>query len=388
MLILGIETSCDETSVALVEDGHRLMASDVASQIQMHAKFGGVVPELASRAHIQKLVPMIDECLARQGLRLADVDAIAVTLGPGLVGALLVGVETAKALAFAAGKPLIPVHHIAGHLYSPMISGPDDAYRYIVTDFDALDGGVAGAGSLDPAPAAATQAPLSVRAQSDLTFPYLGLVVSGGHSSLVVVRSPVEFEILGETVDDAAGEAFDKLAKLLNLPYPGGPNVEREAREGDPAAFDFPRPMTRREHGYKFSFSGLKTAVLQQVRALGTEQVQADAKLRADICASFQAAVADVLLKKADAALVETGLTQLAIVGGVACNGFLRSEAARRLSGKARVVFPPPALCTDNAAMIAGLAYHHRHLFSGCDLTLNAQASLPLGPVAAAVVPG
>lgn len=375
MLILGIETSCDETSVALVEDGRRLIASDVASQILMHEKFGGVVPELASRAHIQKLIPVIDECLARNDLSLNDVDAIAVTLGPGLVGALLVGVETAKALAFAAGKPLIPVHHIAGHLYSPMVSGPSDAYRHIVTRMDGDD-------LLSTPDTTSTHATALVHQQdSDLTFPYLGLVVSGGHSSLVVVQSPMEFRILGETVDDAAGEAFDKLAKLLSLGYPGGPLVERAARNGNPAAFDFPRPMMRREHGYQFSFSGLKTAALQQVRALGEDNIAADENLRADLCASFQAAIVDVLLKKANMALEETGLQQLAIVGGVACNGALRSEAAKRFAGRVRVAFPPPALCTDNAAMIAGLAYHHRHLHPGCDLTLNATATLPLGLV-------
>lgn len=389
MLILGIETSCDETSVALVEDGKRLVASDVASQVQMHAKFGGVVPELASRAHIQKLTPMVDECLLRNKLTLDDVDAIAVTLGPGLVGALLVGVETAKALAFAAGKPLIPVHHIAGHLYSPMVSGPDEAYRHIVTQYNAGNtGGVSdhaenieATGSKDAA--TAPDALLKHQQESELTFPYLGLVVSGGHSSLVVVESPLDFRILGETVDDAAGEAFDKLAKLLDLGYPGGPRVEREARTGNPRAFEFPRPMLRREYGYQFSFSGLKTAALQQVRKLGEEAVRADEQMRADVCASFQAAVVDVLLQKAELALEETGLQQLAIVGGVACNGYLRREAARRLAGRARVVFPPPALCTDNAAMIAGLAWHHRNFHPGCDLTLNAQASLPLGLVKA-----
>lgn len=368
MLILGIETSCDETSVALVEDGRRIVASDVASQVLMHEKFGGVVPELASRAHIQKLIPMIDECLERNGLALKDVDALAVTLGPGLVGALLVGVETAKTLAFAAGKPLIPVHHIAGHLYSPMVSGPGDVYRHIIVGEGAVE--------------STTTPVLETAADSDLEFPYLGLVVSGGHSSLVLVKSALEFEILGETVDDAAGEAFDKLAKLLDLGYPGGPRVEAVARHGNPAAFDFPRPMTRAEHGYKFSFSGLKTAVLKQVNDLGgPAAVNADAGLQADVCASFQAAAVDVLLMKTAAAIKETGCRQVAIVGGVACNGKLREEAARRLGELARVVIPSPALCTDNAAMIAGLAWHHRDLHPGCDLSLNAQANLALGPV-------
>lgn len=374
MIILGIETSCDETSVALVEDGTRLLASDVASQVLMHAKFGGVVPELASRAHIQKLVPMVDDCLARNGITLNEIDAIAVTLGPGLVGALLVGVETAKTLAFAAGKPLIPVHHIAGHLYSPLVTGPDEAYRHIIVDDEDADA-VASAG-------ADTGNGLVLRMEAGLDFPYLGLVVSGGHSSLVQVTSPMEFEILGETVDDAAGEAFDKLAKLLGLGYPGGPRVEQAARSGNPEAFAFPRPMSSRRHGYMFSFSGLKTAALNQVRELGgPEQVMAQPQVLADLCASFQQACVDVLLTKAEAALEETGLRQLAIVGGVACNGALRQAAASRFAGKARVVFPPPALCTDNAAMIAGLAWHYRDMHRGCDLTLNAQANLTLGPV-------
>jgi len=381
MLILGIETSCDETSVALVENGTRLVASDVASQVLMHAKFGGVVPELASRAHIQKLIPMVDDILQRNSLGLADLDAIAVTLGPGLVGALLIGVETAKTLAFTAKKPLIPVHHIAGHLYSPLVSGPDSAYRHIVIDSAADDakivaGTAAAQGSDEPV--------LQMRSESNIQFPYLGLVVSGGHSSLVVVKSAMEFEIIGETVDDAAGEAFDKLAKLIGLGYPGGPRVEKAAREGNPKAFDFPRPMTRKSHGSQFSFSGLKTAALKRVQDLGgPDVVKADSQLIADLCASFQEAVVDVLLTKAELALEESGLDQLAIVGGVACNGALRQAAARRLGGRALVAFPPPALCTDNAAMIAGLAYHHRDLHPQCDLTLNAQANLPLGPVRA-----
>ncbi len=387
MLILGIETSCDETSVALVEDGRRLVASDVASQVLMHAKFGGVVPELASRAHIQKLVPMVDECLERNGLALKDVDALAVTLGPGLVGALLVGVETAKALAFSAKKPLIPVHHIAGHLYSPLVSGPDEAYRHIVVELDALPatevtGPDVSANDETVAPAQNPQ--LARREHSPLDFPYLGLVVSGGHSSLVLVQSAMEFEILGETVDDAAGEAFDKLAKLLHLGYPGGPRVEKTARGGNRSAFAFPRPMSTAQHGYKFSFSGLKTAALKQVADLGgSAAVNEDPQLLSDICASFQEAIVDVLLSKAKTALKETGCDKLAIVGGVACNGRLREAAAERLGGRALVVFPPPALCTDNAAMIAGLAWHHRDLHRACNLKLNAQANLKLGPVPA-----
>ena len=379
MLILGIETSCDETSVALVEDGTRLIASDVASQVLMHEEFGGVVPELASRAHIQKLVPMIDACLARNALTLADVDALAVTLGPGLVGALLVGVETAKTLAFAARKPLIPVHHIAGHLYSPMVSGPDEAYHHIIINPQGEHQERTGSGETNSLAAAGLQK----SADSRVAFPYLGLVVSGGHSSLVQVHDAENFEILGETVDDAAGEAFDKLAKLLELGYPGGPRVEQTARSGNPNAYALPRPMMTAQHGYQFSFSGLKTAVLKLVNDLGgPAEVRKQPQVLADVCASFQQAVIDVLLTKAERALEQTGSRTLAIVGGVACNGALRSAAAQRLGGRVLVAFPPPALCTDNAAMIAGLAWHHRHLHTGARLTLNAQANLPLGPVA------
>jgi N6-L-threonylcarbamoyladenine synthase len=370
MLILGIETSCDETSVALVENGRRLIANDVASQVKMHAAFGGVVPELASRAHIQRLVPMVDDCLQRNGLHLRDLDAITVTLGPGLVGALLVGVETAKGLAFACGKPLIPVHHVAGHLYSPFVRGDDAAHRLTVLDAE----GGAGEAEVKATVSGSDADP------ADLTFPYIGLVVSGGHSSIVLVHSPTRFEVLGETIDDAAGEAFDKLAKLLSLGYPGGPLVERTARGGNRRRFDLPRPMLGRgNQDLNFSFSGLKTAALKLVKDLGgADAVTSDPQLLSDVCASFQEAVVEVLLKKSARALERTGTNQLAIVGGVACNGRLRQATAEYLPRGTYAVWPPPALCTDNAAMIAGLAYHHRDRDHACDLTLNAQADLPL----------
>ena len=389
MLILGIETSCDETSVALVEDGRRILANVVASQVQLHARFGGVVPEIASRAHIQRLMPMIEEILSSRGLDLDDVDALAVTLGPGLVGALLIGVETAKTLAFARRKPLIPVHHIAGHLYSPFLYGEESAYQLIVLEPD-------GEGKLSAVGEAARQGStgetLGQGAQGDrsgsaaeaagasdlpLGFPYIGLVVSGGHTSLVRVHSPSSYEPLGETVDDAAGEAFDKVAKLLELGYPGGPLVERYSRGGNPAAFALPRPMLH-SGDFGFSFSGLKTAVLKLINDLGgAECIRQDERLLADLCASFQEAVVEVLLRKAGAALEKTGRKELAVVGGVACNGRLRAAVPDYLPG-VRAVFPPPALCTDNAAMIAGLAWHLRDRHRGCDLTLNASAELSL----------
>jgi N6-L-threonylcarbamoyladenine synthase len=289
---------------------------------------------------------------------------LAVTQGPGLIGALLVGVETAKAIALARHKPLIPVHHIAAHLYSPFVGGGGAAWRLVVLDPDATDG---------TGPETAHEAPAG---RQPLEYPYVGLVVSGGHTSLVLCHSPQSHEVLGETVDDAAGEAFDKVAKLLDLGYPGGPLIDRLAAAGNPSRFDLPRPM-RTSGNLDFSFSGLKTAVLLLVRELGADRVRADATLLADVCASFQEAVVEVLLAKARAALEMTGCRHLTVVGGVACNGRLRAAAASALP-RARVVFPPPVLCTDNAAMVAGLAYHLRDAHPACDLRLNADAALVL----------
>lgn len=370
MRILGIETSCDETSVAVVEDGRHVLSNIIASQVRVHARFGGVVPEVASRAHLQRLLPMVDDCLARTGMTLADVDALAVTRGPGLVGALLVGVETAKALAWAAGKPLIPVHHIAAHLYSPFLFGDPAAFRTIVIGEHAADD-VEHAGEAAGAPADATPPP-------PLRHPYVGLVVSGGHTSLVRVDGPLDCTVLSETADDAAGEAFDKVAKLLDLGYPGGPVVEATARGGDPARFALPRPMLAGDN-MDFSFSGLKTAVMKVVRDTGADALRADARLLSDLCASFQEAVAETLLRKARIALRACGSRQLAVVGGVACNGRLRDAVAAYLPG-VEVVFPPPVFCTDNASMIAGLAWHHamRGDAAGADLALNAEADLPI----------
>jgi N6-L-threonylcarbamoyladenine synthase len=381
MLILGIETSCDETSVALVEDGRRIIDSDVASQIKLHAAFGGVVPELASRAHIQRLIPMIEQCLVRNHIGLQDLDALAVTAGPGLVGALLVGVETAKALAFTSGKPLIPVHHIAGHLYSPFLRKDSESRFQLIV----LEPENPANGGIEDSSAAGTPTTNSVTANDpeqppvELGFPYVGLVVSGGHTSLALLTEPGGHELLGETVDDAAGEAFDKVAKLLGLGYPGGPRVEIVARNGNPTAYVLPRPMCESRHGLQFSFSGLKTAVLKLVNDLGgPDLVRNNDQMLADMCASFQAAVVDVLITKTAAAMDKTGVKNVAIVGGVACNGALRDAARKRLAPKARVVIPPPALCTDNAAMIAGLAWHLRDKTFADPLTLNAQANLAL----------
>lgn len=367
MLILGIETSCDETSVALVHDGRHVVVNLIATQIQLHAPHGGVVPELASRAHLRMLAPMVEQALASAGVSFADIDAIAVTQGPGLIGALLVGVETAKALAYALGKPLIPVNHIAAHLYAPFLRGNGPKMKNIV-----IEGGA----QIVTETADATSVPTSASEVPPLHYPYVGLVVSGGHTSLVVVRDACHFELLGETLDDAAGEAFDKVAKLLELGYPGGPIIDRLAKDGDKTRFSLPRPMLR-SGDFDFSFSGLKTAVSDVFRREGREAFGREPQLVKDLCACFQEAVVEVLLRKAHAALEAHRVREVAVVGGVACNSRIR-EAAGEYLPKARVVFPPPILCTDNAAMIAGLAWHWRERVPTAWLGLEARADLSL----------
>ncbi|HPB29983.1 MAG TPA: tRNA (adenosine(37)-N6)-threonylcarbamoyltransferase complex transferase subunit TsaD [Candidatus Sumerlaeota bacterium] len=341
MLILGIETSCDETACAVVADGHVIHSNIIASQIASHSPFGGIVPELASRLHIENSVAIIRAALNEAGCSLGDLDALAVTSGPGLIGSLLVGVETAKAVAWTIGKPLVPVHHIAGHLYTPFLMGKDR--KPVLEGFD---------------------------------YPYLGLVVSGGHSSLIYVRSPLEYEIIGRTLDDAAGEAYDKVARILGLGYPGGPVIDRLSREGDPEFVSFPRPGKRSED-CDLSFSGLKTAVVRFLTDFRKQNGDPAEKDIRNITASFQAAVVDTLLAKTRRALELTGAGRLAIVGGVACNSALRRGAAERLSHVA-ICIPPPVLCTDNAAMIAGLAAHLLADGRIASPTLNADAAMTL----------
>lgn len=308
MRILGIETSCDETGVAIYQPGRGILAERLASQVAIHAPFGGVVPELASRDHIAKLAPMVRAVLADAALALDDLDAIAYTAGPGLIGALLVGASLATALATAQGIPAIPVHHMEGHLLASMLE--DDAPQ----------------------------------------FPFLALLVSGGHTQLVAVEGVGRYRIVGETLDDAAGEAFDKVARLLGLPYPGGPELAALADAGDPERFRFPRPL--RNQGLDMSFSGLKTAVrntVEELRAAGL-----DDRDRADVAASFQAAAVEVLVDKCRLALRATGLARIVVAGGVGANRRLRGqlvELGERVG--ARVYYPRPALCTDNGAMIA-----------------------------------
>jgi N6-L-threonylcarbamoyladenine synthase len=322
MRVLGIETSCDETGLAVYEAGRGLLAESLASQVALHAPFGGVVPELASRDHIARITPMLNEVLAAAELELGDLDAIAYTAGPGLIGALMVGGAVAASLAYGLGIPAVPVHHMEGHLLASMLE--EDPPR----------------------------------------FPFLALLVSGGHSQLVAAEGLGRYRIVGETLDDAAGEAFDKVARLLSLPYPGGPALAALATEGAQDRFAFPRPLLRQ--GLDMSFSGLKTAVRLAVEASAGRDGSLDHQVRADIAASFQAAVVDTLVAKCARALAHTGLQQLVIAGGVGANRALRAAlAALGQDLGVRVYYPRPALCTDNGAMIAYAGWcrarHARH---------------------------
>jgi N6-L-threonylcarbamoyladenine synthase len=334
-LILAIETSCDETAAAVIEDGRRIRSNVVASQIELHRPYGGIYPEIASRQHILDIVPVIQRALADAGTDWVDLSALAVTHGPGLAGSLLVGVNTAKAIAWARGLPLVAVNHLEGHLYSNW-----------------LDEGT----GIDPA--AIIRPSLPCLDENGEVFPLLILIVSGGHTELILMYGHGHYRRLGCTLDDAAGEAFDKAARLLGLSYPGGPAIEKAAEGGESGAFEFPRAlMSQPEHRFNFSFSGLKTAVLRQVRALDPDHLPV-----ADLSASFQAAVADVLLAKTADAAREFSVRWICVCGGVAANRALRTAAAERLP--VPVSIPPRFLCTDNAAMI-GAAAHYRLAVEG-----------------------
>ena len=324
-LVLGIETSCDETGVGIVR-GRTLLANAIASSMDEHARFGGVVPEVAARAHLEAMRPTIEQAVADAGVRLDEIDAIAVTSGPGLAGALMVGIAAAKALAVSLGKPLYAVNHLVGHVGADVLHG------------EMLRGAVGTVGELE--------------------LPTIALLVSGGHTSLLLVRDLVsDVEMLGETIDDAAGEAFDKVARLLGLPYPGGPQIDRVAATGDPTAIRFPRGLTLpkdlERHRYDFSFSGLKTSVARWVE----KQRETGEELPvADVAASFREAVADVLLTKALAACADFGVPRLLLGGGVVANARVRELAAERAAAAGvELRVPPLALCTDNGAMIASL---------------------------------
>ncbi len=332
--ILAIESSCDETSAAVVKNGREVLSNIISSQISTHKLYGGVVPEIASRKHIEAIDSVIDAALYEADIKKEDIDAVAVTYGPGLVGALLVGLAEAKALAFALKKPLVPVHHIEGHI----------AANYIEN--------------------------------KNWKPPFICLVVSGGHTHLVHIKDYNNFDILGHTRDDAAGEAYDKVARVLGLPYPGGPQIDKLSKEGNSEAVKFPRVVLE-HNSYDFSFSGLKSAVLNYVN---TAKMKNEEYKNADIAASFQQAVVDVLVEKAVRACKEFGLKKLALAGGVSANSHLRAEM-QKVCNENNIEFnvPKPVLCTDNAAMIGAAGYYEFLNGNIADMSLNAYPSLKLG---------
>ncbi|MBR5797283.1 MAG: tRNA (adenosine(37)-N6)-threonylcarbamoyltransferase complex transferase subunit TsaD [Phascolarctobacterium sp.] len=331
--ILGIESSCDETAAAVVKNGREVLSNIISSQIVIHRKLGGVVPEIASRKHIENIMPVIDEALQQANVTLDDIDAVAVTYGPGLVGALLVGLSAAKSLAWATDKPLIGVNHLEGHVFANFLTDPE----------------------LEP--------------------PFMALVVSGGHTALLKVTGYNSFEMLGQTRDDAAGEAFDKIARVMGLQYPGGPEIEKLALGGNPHAIEF--PVAKLDAPYEFSFSGLKSAVINYLH----NQEQAKREInRADVAASFQYAVTNALVQKAVRAMKDTGLKKIVLAGGVSANKTLQTTLAKAMSDiGAELVAPMPILCTDNAVMIACRGYFMYQAGMESPLDLNAVPSLKLG---------
>jgi len=331
--ILAIETSCDETSAAIIADGRHILSNVISSQIKVHQEYGGVVPEIASRKHIENIVPVVRQCLDEAACGFSDIDCVAVTSGPGLVGALLVGLSFGKAAAFALGVPLIGINHLVGHLYAGFLEEPE------------------------------------------AEFPLVGLVVSGGHTSILYVSGHGQFQVLGQTRDDAAGEVLDKVARAMGLGYPGGPKIEAAAATGDPRRYDFPRAWLDKD-SLDFSYSGLKSALLNFLHNAEqrNEPVSVD-----DIAASFQEAVIEVLVEKTFMAALEKKVKTVMMVGGVAANQQLRKEMRDRLAPEGiRLVVPPPELCTDNAAMIGCAAYYKMNNGQFSDLFLNALPNLSI----------
>lgn len=333
IITLAIESSCDETACAITRNGREVLANIISTQIDIHKKFGGVVPEVASRKHIENIDPVVQEALDTAGLTFSDIDHIAVTYGPGLVGALLVGLSYAKALAFGLDKPLVGVNHIEGHLSANYIE------------------------------------------HKDLKPPFITLIVSGGHTHLVEVNGYGKYEILGKTKDDASGEAFDKVARAMNLGYPGGPIVDRLAKKGNPRAIDFPRACIH-EEGYDFSFSGLKSSVLNYLNSMKMKNIEV---VPEDVCASFQAAVVDVLTDKAIKACKDKGYKTITLSGGVASNSGLRDQMADLCAREGiDLRYPPLVLCTDNAAMIACAGYYRYMAGRRDSMDLNALPNLKI----------
>jgi len=332
-LIMGIETSCDETAAAIVEDGKKIISNIVASQISIHQKFGGVVPEIASRKHMEYIIPVIDRALEESGKKINDLSAIAVTYGPGLIGSLLVGLSIAKAMAYAQNIPLIGVNHLEAHIYANFLE------------------------------------------HNEIKPPFVCLIVSGGHTSLVYIKNFGEYKSLGQTKDDAAGEVFDKIAKVLDLGYPGGPITEKLAKEGNYSSIKFPRPLIN-DRSYDFSFSGLKTAVIYHIKDLKKENKNIPVR---DILASFQQAVIDVLVEKTIKAALKFKTKQIILAGGVAANDSLRREVKEKANlFNIKVFYPSISLCTDNAAMVASAGYYRFKENKKSFLDLDAVSRLPL----------
>jgi N6-L-threonylcarbamoyladenine synthase len=330
VVILGIETSCDETAAAVVEDGKRILSNVVSSQIELHRQFGGIVPEVASRSHVEKIIPIIKQALIEARMELKDLDGVAVTFGPGLLGSLLVGLTVAKGISYSLRVPLVGINHLEAHLYANFLSYPH------------------------------------------LRRPFVGLVISGGHTELVYLSGEGNYQVLGATRDDAVGEAFDKVAKILNLGYPGGPIIEKVAREGRPRSVPLPS-LRFKEDTFDFSFSGIKTAVLYYVMNLEKEGTSIPT---ADLAASFQIKVAEILAERVFRAASLKKVKRIVLGGGVSCNLFLRSFIQKEKPKDLKIFFPPPSLCTDNAAMIAACAYPKLREGLTSPLSLDVQPNL------------